>query len=437
MKRTGLSHQGWRARGALAAGLIFALSQAVLAAEEVSNVQTGATDNLMKPVAEMMEVISNLKLPLDSQKASKAVIEALIRTADPMGRVMTDKEIAQMQVRQQGLVYETPITFSSTNGLPAITDVKPDSTAAQVGLRNGDLIEKIDGQELLSNMAPVEVTRMLRSPVLTPAFLTVRGVNEKSREVQLSREERRLPAIDKMEEWPVDFCYLKLNGFYDGAGKTVVSNLQQWSRSGRFGVIIDLRGAGGTDLDSAGKIAGLFADDGAVLFTLRDSENQDLQVVKNTEATHIGMPAMVLVDDQTTGASEVLAAALEASVRGAMLLGQPTAGDPMIREIVPLPTGEKLYVATRRLVMANGKVYDGREGVTPAVEVTASADMQTEYEPSTPLAGAKELSEEEKEHRQLRERVRGDATLRRAVDVLLGLKALNIRGFGKSETRAD
>ncbi|HBA85470.1 MAG TPA: hypothetical protein DCZ95_15395 [Verrucomicrobia bacterium] len=417
--------------------LLFSSAYAAAPSQELAGESPEEADRLLKPMTEMVEFFKRFNLPLEPQRASKAMIEALTRTADPGSRVMTEAEILQMHEQQMGLVYEAPLQFSSTNGLPAITGSAPESAAAKAGLQVGDLIEKIDDHELLSNTAPAEVTRLLRSLEPDPARLMVRRVNEKSREAQLPREERRLPAIDKTEELPVGFCYVKLNGVYEGSGRAVVSLLRGWSESGRFGVVIDLRGAGGADLESVGDIAGLFAESGAVLFSLRDRRDQDLQVVKSAGGSHLGMPTMVLVDRYTTGAAEVLTAALAASVRGAMVLGEPTAGDPMVREIVPLPTGEKLYVTTRKLVMANGKGYNGWEGVVPAVEISEEENALADYEPSTPLMGAKELSEEEKEDRQLRERVRGDAALRRAVDVLLGLKALNIRGFGIPEKPAN
>ena len=98
-----------------------------------------------------------------------------------------------------------------------------------------------------------------------------------------------------------------------------------------------------------------------------------------------------------------------------------------------LPDGEHLYLASKRLVVADGTIYNGSEGVKPDLVVAPTAVPATEYEPEPAAEGQKELSSEEKEDKLLRERVRGDETLRRAVDVLLGLKALNIRGVERAE----
>ena len=116
-----------------------------------------------------------------------------------------------------------------------------------------------------------------------------------------------------------------------------------------------------------------------------------------------------------------------------MLIGLSTSGDPLVREVVDLPNGEHLYLASKRLVVADGTIYDGWEGVKPDLTVEPTAAPAIDYEPEPPEDGKKESSDEEKEDKMLRERVRGDETLRRAVDILLGLKALNIRGVKRVE----
>ena len=140
------------------------------------------------------------------------------------------------------------------------------------------------------------------------------------------------------------------------------------------------------------------------------------------------MPLMVLVDEETTGAAELLAAVLAGSVQGAMIIGRETAGDPLIREPVSLPTGGYALLAKRQIRTGDGTVYDGAGGVAPDVTITDAALDETVYEPEAPvLRKGKTLSDEEKEDKALRERTRNDTYLRRATDVLLGLKAL---GYG-------
>ena len=112
-----------------------------------------------------------------------------------------------------------------------------------------------------------------------------------------------------------------------------------------------------------------------------------------------------------------------------MIIGRETAGDPLIREPVQLSTGRHALLAKRQITTAAGTVYAGAGGVAPDVAITAAALDETVYEPDAPvLRKGKTLSDEEKEDKALRDRTRNDTYLRRATDVLLGLKAL---GYGK------
>ena len=224
-----------------------------------------------------------------------------------------------------------------------------------------------------------------------------------------------------------------MNGVFERSGKDIVSTLRGWAETGRAGVVLDLRGAGGVDAQSAADTASLFAESGALLFTFRDAQDRDIGVYKSNSSLPLNMPAMILIDEETRGSSELLAAALAGSTRGVMLIGSVTSGDPLVREVLDLPDGEHLYLASKRLVVADGKIYNGSEGVKPDLVVAPTAIPATDYEPEPVVDGKKELSDEEKEDKLLRERIRGDETLRRAVDVLLGLKALNIRGVERAE----
>ena len=172
-------------------------------------------------------------------------------------------------------------------------------------------------------------------------------------------------------------------------------------------------------------VAARFAPEGPVLYTLSDRQGQELVRVNASPAPEAPMPVMVLVDEETTGASELLAAVLAGSVKGAMLIGRETAGDPMIREPIQLSSGSYALLATRQLKTADGTIYSGTGGVQPDVVITAAAMNETVYEPDQPiLRKGKTLSDEEKEDKALRDRTRNDTYLRRAADVLLGLKAL-------------
>ena len=205
--------------------------------------------------------------------------------------------------------------------------------------------------------------------------------------------------------------------------------LDKWQAAGMVGAILDLRGAGGMAAEEIPAVAARFEPAGATLYQVFDRQGRELESVAAGRERVAGVPLMVLVDEETTGAAERLAAVLAGGVKGVMVIGRETSGDPMIREPKKLSTGRYALLATRELKTADGASYAGASGVAPDVAITDAALNETVYEPEAPvLRKGKTLSEEEKEDKALRDRTRNDTYLRRATDVLLGLKALGYAG---------
>ena len=390
------------------------------------------SNDVVQAVKEVVVVLQKYGLPFEAREARDAAVDAVIQVADPQGRLMSDADIAQMKEENKGILHEVGIRMALTNKTFVISEVKKDSAAEKAGLKTGEVVQEIDKGNIAGLMLS-EVGELLRGPAAQTVLLKVQDTNSATREIEVKRDPVEAGAIQIAEELPANLCYLKLNGVFERSGKEIVSALRGWAETGRAGVVLDLRGAGGADAQGAADTASLFAESGALLFTFRDAQDQDIAVYKSNSSLLLNMPAMILIDEDTRGAAELLAAALAGSTRGVMLIGSVSSGDPLVREVQELSGGEHLYLASRRLVLADGKIYSGSEGVKPDLVVAPTAVPATEYEPEPAADGKKELSSEEKEDQLLRERVRGDETLRRAVDVLLGLKALNIRGVEHAE----
>ena len=229
--------------------------------------------------------------------------------------------------------------------------------------------------------------------------------------------------LDSLELWPEGIAYLKIRGLYLGSGSELLSHLRALSGSWP-GLILDLRGADGCDLASAADLASPFRGAGNALFKILDGRDQTVQTQLSAETPPLRFLVMMLVDRDTTCAAELLAGLLS-GCPNVMLIGAPTRGDPRLRELVPLTDGEVLYVATRRIVMGDGRSY-GKTGIRPDVVVAAEASAAgfTGNVSSNAPAARRPASERS----GLSSRVAGDPILRRATDILVGLQALGVHG---------
>lgn len=391
------------------------------------------------PVLERLQnalhILETYQLPFSSEEACKNVVQALIRSSDPNAKIISNEVALLMEKAARGLYFDAGMNLQMSNGMARVSHVFQDGAADVAGVEIGDWLQTIGDQEI-SSTGIVPVTDMLRNQDVSTVLITVkRKDNDQPIELELTLQERQLEAVSEMRELPADLCYVRVNGMYPGCGETVASKLREWADEGKFGIVLDLRRAAGSDLDSVAAIANLVAEPNTLLFSLHGIANEDVNAVQSETGQALGMPILVLVDERTSLASEVLVATLSGSGKGAIVVGNQTAGDPKIRERVRLAGGEWAYVATKQLVTANGITYRGKEGVQPDVTVNVANRSYREYVPDRPLlTDPRETTEEEREAKRLKDAIRGDTTLIRAVDVLLGLKALNIRGYGYAQS---
>jgi len=204
--------------------------------------------------------------------------------------------------------------------------------------------------------------------------------------------------------------YVKLGGLFKETGTEVMRRLIEHSSNDVSSCILDLREAGGEDLDSVCELASLFLTGEQSLFVVSDcldGKPKLFKTVRTGAAGHM-TPVVVLTGSNTSGASELLAGVLKGSP-GVLVAGSSTRGDARLRELVPLDSKRHVYIGTRLLVPVGHGSYDGR-GVKPDIEV----------DPDCGSSDATESGEVEESSVILK----NDLLLRRASDIVQGLKAL-------------
>lgn len=234
-------------------------------------------------------------------------------------------------------------------------------------------------------------------------------------------------AVEAQEAWEEGLCYVRIRGVLPGVGTELAETLSIWNREGKFGLILDLRGATGDSLQTVDRIATALGATEGVLYYVRDTQGMEREVHSSSAASSpwAGKPAIVLVDETTSDAAELLAAVLR-KIPNVMLVGRSTLGDWSVRELLPIAEGLTAYVATGSISFPGED--ERRGGVVPhlVVEPATTKGVPTRLEPGRSRwrrYEGKPTPREEAE-RRIEARVGADAALRRAADILLGLKAL-------------
>ncbi|MCX6991976.1 MAG: S41 family peptidase [Kiritimatiellaeota bacterium] len=394
-----------------------------------STARSASVREMMSGVSEIGAILEDRHVVYEAETLKSNVLNAVIEAIDPEGgAILTKDQAAQRQDEEKGLFYGIGCKLRIKDKWPQIMEVASNSAAATAGLCATNLIVKI-GDHSTEGMPMDAAVQLLRGGKGEALELTIRADEKtvETRVVKLTRSAIQTPVTGTTETWPQGIGYLKINGLYTNSGAVIVEQLNAWRSTNCFGAILDIRGADGMDLESVVEIGSLFAHAGDTLFTLRDGHHTAVATYQAKAGEPMDKPIMVLIDQDTSGAAEVLAGLLSVC-KGAMLIGTPTCGDDRIRNIIPLSDDLVLYMATQRIELGKGPTYY-QKGVIPHVRVAPTntaviRDSDFTYEEPDIFSG---ISEQERQDRALIKRIDGDVILRRAVDILLGLKALDFK----------
>jgi carboxyl-terminal processing protease len=247
-----------------------------------------------------------------------------------------------------------------------ITRTIENGPAEKAGIAAGDEIVGIDGVTAIG-MTPEQAAEHIRGAIGTPVQLAVKhGFACKS--VSITRQEINIHAVAaKMLENRVG--YIQLTTFISNDASKEFRNALE-KLSGADGIVVDLRDNPGGLLSNALEIADMLLENGAIVSTI-SRHNHHIDLASGTPLTH--QPLVILVDNESASASEILASALQDNAR-AVLVGTRTYGKGLVQEINRLPGGAALHITVSRYLTPAGADIN-KIGVAPDIVVDNKDDQ--------------------------------------------------------------
>ena len=262
------------------------------------------------------------------------------------------------------------VEVNSNADYPVIDTVFPDSPAAKAGIKPGDVIVRIDGQDVHGQTID-QTSNLIRGRVGTTVRITVdRGGQEM--ELPVVREPITIPSV-RSAKLEAGILYVRIYSFGDSTATDFDKALKD-GLPGERGVVLDLRDDGGGFIDAAQNVISQFVASGEA-FELRDhSGHVDRREVTGGPADPNG-PLLVLVNANSASASEIVAGSLKVHGR-ARLVGTVTYGKGSVQQDFPLPDGSDLHITIRHWFLPDGSTVEQR-GLTPnvGVKLANSGDM--------------------------------------------------------------
>ena len=325
----------------------------------------------VRMLADVMQLVKEQYVePVDDKTLIKGAIRGLLGNLDPHSDFLDRQDYSDMEDLTSGEFNGIGIDVGQDDG-GAIVVVAPidGSPAARAGIRAGDQLLQVNGTSL-DGLSLDQAGELLRGKPGSTVTLTLLPVDaDKPQTVKLTREKIHV-ASARGELLQKGYGYLRISDFGDdpaGAVSTSLKALTKKNGAPLSGLVMDLRNNPGGLLDAAVAVSDDFLDGGVIVSSKGRAPGANMLIHAQPGDLLDGAPLVVLVNEGTASAAEVVAGALKDDHR-ALIVGEQTFGKGSVQTIIPLPEGEAIKLTTALYYTPSGHSIQA-EGIMPDVVV--------------------------------------------------------------------
>ena len=384
-------------------GLVYAFTLAVpllgFAADDTATENTSAKRIPLEDVQRFSNAISEIKKyyvkPVDDKELFDNAIRGMVGGLDPHSAYLDEEEYQELQTSTTGEFGGLGIEVTMEDGIVKVITPLVDTPAFKAGIKSGDYIIKL-GTESVQGLTLKDAVNLMRGKAGSPIELTVlRKGTSKPLTFDLVREVIQIKSV-KSKLLSEGYGYIRLTQFQAQTGKDMlnaIAQLKQQSKGKLKGLILDLRNNPGGLLDSAIQVSDAFlGNDKAgkqelIVYTEGRLPGSKFTALANPGDVLDNAPIVVLINNGSASASEIVAGALKDNKR-ALILGTKSFGKGSVQTVLPLDakTGIKLTTA---LYYTPAGISIQAKGIVPDI-VVEEMDVPKNAQKKTDLPGVSE-----------------------------------------------
>lgn len=325
--------------------------------------------HLQELIGAYNNLVDNYYYTLDKKELINGAINGMYSvTGDPYTTYLNEGSANSLENSLNGKYTGIGITIKKNdNDDMEIYQVHEGTPAHKAGLLKGDLIKKVNGEEVNGN---TDITEKIKSAKSVELTIMRSGVEYT---YKVSTANLNKPVVESMTfvQNGKRIGYIRLTIFNSTCDIQIGEHLSNLEKDGIDALILDLRDNTGGYLQMAENIAEMFLEKGKVIYSL-ESKNS-IEIAKDETNERRTYPISVIINKHAASASEVLAGALKYSY-GAKLVGNKSYGKGKVQEKSSLSSGTAIKYTTARWLVPNGECIDG-VGLTPDIEVDLDYDQ--------------------------------------------------------------
>jgi carboxyl-terminal processing protease len=305
---------------------------------------------------------------VDTAKLMQGAINGMIKSLDPHSSFMTPDLYKELEVETQGQFGGLGIEIMIIKDVLTVVSPIEDSPAFSAGLKPGDQILKIDGKST-KNIEIMEAVKKLRGPKDSKVTVTIIRENMTTpKDITLTRAIIQIKSV-KFKKFEDNIGYIRVTAFQEKTSDDIRKALKDIGEKLNpiKGLILDLRNDPGGLLTQAIEVSDIFLKSGVIVSTRGRVKSMETKSMAKDNGDEITCPIVVLVNEGTASAAEIVAGALQDNNR-ALIVGAQTFGKASVQTIIPLEDGSALKLTTARYYTPKGRSIQA-EGITPDILV--------------------------------------------------------------------
>ena len=369
---------------------------------------------------------------IDDSTLLEYAIQGMLMGLDPHSMYLTEDAFRNLQDTTTGEFTGLGLEVGMEDGYVKIISPIDGSPAAEAGLQSGDVILKLNNVPV-KGMTLNEAIDIMRGPKGSDIELTI-GRSGESQPFEVTLVRNTIKVASVRQSWlEQGYGYIRVAQFQSRTGADVRKALDKLMSEQKLkGLVVDLRNNPGGILRASVEVAGLFLDGGTVVYTEGRIDNADMSYAADPLDAADGAPIVVLINQGSASASEIVAGALQDHSR-AVIMGTESFGKGSVQTILPLSDSRAVKLTTALYFTPNGRSIQA-EGIVPDIlveraKVTAYDNRRrvTEADLSGHLNNANGSGKTRKPRRVTSELLVDDNQLYEALALLKGLNILGIR----------
>lgn len=294
--------------------------------------------------------------PVEEKKLLYGAVRGILQAwGDPYTRFLDPAQLKEEEIEVQGEYGGLGIYIAQKDGRTLVVSPIEGTPAERAGLKPNDEIVKI-GEEVILGWDQDRVVKTLRGPAGSSVTIWIRREKEdRLLKFDLKRENIALKTV-KLEKLEDGVVYLRLSFFSEKTAEEMKKALAQANAMKARGIVLDLRNNPGGLLNAATEIVDMFVDEG-VIVGMKGRFDRANEVIYATKGTQTRLPMVVLVNEGSASASEIVSGALK-DLKRARVVGKKTFGKGSVQTLFHLSDGSAMFITIARYYTPSGLVID-------------------------------------------------------------------------------